>query len=268
MASDAHAHPYYLYKEDSSAEDERVQLNIRCAASSFDKDEFIYNEALSKKNLSPFMALCFAIHPQLPAHGNDIDGGLLFLETLALEKRIHAVGEAGFDLFNSDFKATEKVQEKIFNHHLDVALQYNVPIVLHIRRAMHKIFLYTKELKRLPAVVFHSYSGSLDEAASVLKRGINGYFSFGGAVLMNHKNAMCCAARLPAEKLLFETDAPYQPVYPKKYSCHSDVFTVIRCAAKLRETAGGFLNSTGENTAVELEKISDDNFNTIFGGKV
>jgi TatD DNase family protein len=281
MASDAHIHPYYLYKEDGAQEIERIQLNIRCAASSFSNDEFIHNEALSKKEDGPFMALCFAVHPQLPARNMintdkagysgiyDIDALLSFLETLAGEKRIRAVGEAGFDLFNSDFKETEKIQEKIFNHHLDIALRYSLPVVLHIRRAMHKIFLYAKQLKRLPAVVFHSYSGSLDEAASILRRGVNAYFSFGATIMMNHKNALRCAALLEENRLLFETDAPYQPLGMKKFSCYSDIFAVIRCAEELRKESGGnFRDRAAGSGGEKLENITDNNFNAVFGGGV
>jgi TatD DNase family protein len=272
MACDAHVHPYYLHKEDFTAEEERIKLNIRCAASSFNRDEFIYNEALSKRKNSPCMALCFAVHPQLSAHNNNsaisITGGnynidelLLLLETLSRDKRIHAIGEAGFDLFNNEFKVTEKNQEAIFARHVAIAEQCHLPLVLHVRRAMHKIFEHTKTLKRLPAVVFHSYSGSLEEAESLLKRGINAYFSFGTAILMNHKNAARCVALLPSDRLLFETDAPYQPLYPQKHSRYADIFSVIWGAAELRKESG-----TGECTAGELEKITDTTFTIVFGG--
>jgi TatD DNase family protein len=275
MASDAHVHPYYLKKEDCEAEDERTALNIRCAASSFNIDEFIYNETLAKKETSPYMALCFGVHPQLPAHNKKnppvqntghyypIDRLLLFLETLAREKRITAVGEAGFDLFDSDYKETEKIQEEIFIHHITIAEQYGLPLVLHVRRAMHKIFMHTKKLKHIPAVVFHSYSGSPDEAQSLIKRGINAYFSFGTTILKNHKNALCAAAALPSGRLLFETDAPYQPLYQQKYSRYSDIFTIIKRAAELRAASG---DCTVDRTARGLEEISDNNFNIIFGG--
>ncbi|MDR3302087.1 MAG: TatD family hydrolase [Spirochaetaceae bacterium] len=262
MASDTHGHPYYLYREDARCEQERMRLGIRCAASSFNEDEFIFNEMTAHQEGAPFMALCFGVHPQLPAHQrHDIERACSFLETLAKEKRIAAIGETGFDLFSDAYRAHEQTQDAIFEHHLGIALRYNLPVVLHIRRAMHKVFLFNKQLKRLAAVVFHSYSGSLDEARSVLRRGINGYFSFGSAIMMNHKNAMQCCAALDAERLLFETDAPYQPLYGKKFSVWQDIFQVINAASALRREAGSTLTEKNE-----LEYITDKNFDLVFGG--
>ena len=75
--------------------------------------------------------------------------------------------------------------------------------MLHVRRAMHKIFPYTGALKKLPAVVFHSWPGSPDEGFSFLRRGINAFFSFGTTIMLNHKNAIRSCAAFPAERLLF-----------------------------------------------------------------
>jgi TatD DNase family protein len=66
---------------------------------------------------------------------------------------------------------------------------------------MHKIFPYYKELKKLPAVVFHSWPGTGGEGEALLKRGINVFFSFGTTVLKNHRDAMTCAAFFPPDLL-------------------------------------------------------------------
>jgi TatD DNase family protein len=260
MAADAHAHPYYLQLKDKDGERERELLGIACAASSCGPDEFIFNEAAAARRGAPFMAPCFAVHPQLPATTDaDADGLCSFLETLAGEKRIAAVGEVGFDLFNAAYRATEKTQDAIFEHHLEVALRHSLPMALHVRCAMHKIFERTHALKRVRALVFHSYSGSLDEARSVLRRGMNGYFSFGTAIMKGHKNAMRCAAALDGERLLFETDAPYQPPRGKEFSTWSDIFSVINAAANLRRQAG---SATSDKDA--LEAVTDANFDAVF----
>jgi TatD DNase family protein len=119
---------------------------------------------------------------------------------------------------------------------------------------MHKIFLHTKALKRLPAVVFHSWPGSPAEGFSLLRRGLNAFFSFGTAVLLNHKNAIRSCAAFPAETLLFETDAPFQPPRGTRYSSFRDLSAVVRAAAAIRG-----------DTAPELERISDASFFRVFG---
>ncbi|MDR2796529.1 MAG: TatD family hydrolase [Spirochaetaceae bacterium] len=262
MASDAHAHPFDLSKLYEGAEAERVKLNLACAGSAWRMEDFLYNERAA---LRFPMALCFAVHPQLPAacgagrcDPKIIRDSLSHLYQFAAEKRIDAVGETGFDLFSSEFRATEKLQEELFDEHLRAAEKYDLPVVLHLRRAAHKVFLYSGRLKNIPYVVFHSYSGTLDEAASILRRGVNAYFSFGTAILLNHKNTMKVCAALDAERLLFETDAPYQRLQGKSFSSYADVLLVIEQAARLRRGAGLPCEKA------ELERFADENFFRIY----
>jgi TatD DNase family protein len=244
------------------AETERVKLNLVCAGSAWRIEDFLYNERAASR--FP-MAVCFAVHPQLPAAcragqyaEETLQDSLELLDELAGEKRIDAVGEAGFDLFNNEFRATEKLQDELFEEHLRVAEKYDLPLVLHVRRAMQKIFLYTGRLKKIPSVVFHSYSGTADEAASVLRRGVNAYFSFGTAILLNHKNAMKTCAVLDTGRLLFETDAPYQSLNGREFSSYADIQLITEQAALLRCGAGQLC------TKDELEKLVDENFYKVY----
>jgi TatD DNase family protein len=183
------------------------------------------------------------------------------LETLAAEKRVAAVGETGFDLFDGAYRDTEKEQEELFRRHLDVAIEEGLPVVLHIRRAMRKVFAYSRELKALPAVVFHSYSGTLAEGEALLRRGINAYFSFGAAILLNHRAAMASCARLPLERLLTETDAPFQPLRGRPFSSWADLSAIIAGAAALRREAGSAVGCAA------LEAAVDRNFRQVYGSR-
>jgi TatD DNase family protein len=178
---------------------------------------------------------------------------------LAAEGRLGALGETGFDLYNDAYRATEKIQDEIFTLHLETALRYGLPLVLHVRRAMHKVFACTGRLKKLPAVIFHSWPGTLGEGEALLRRGVNGYFSFGASVLTNHKEARHCCAALPAERLLLETDAPYQPLRARAFSGWEDLPLICRGAADLRNEAG----SPG-GTPEELEALAEANFFRAF----
>jgi TatD DNase family protein len=272
VASDAHAHLQNLLELFPGAEEERRSLGVSCAASAWNPAEFAAQEKLALKadrdGAAP-VALCFAVHPQLPAARDE--GGeeaprleteelLETLETLARERRIAAIGETGFDLYNKAYRDTEKEQEDLFRRHLDIARERELPIVLHVRRAMHKVFSWSKALKALPSVVFHSYSGTFAEGEALLRRGINAYFSFGTVILLNHKAAMDSCARLPPERLLTETDAPYQPLRGKPFSSWADLPSIIAGVAALRREAGG----TGGDAA-ELEAALDRNFARVYG---
>jgi TatD DNase family protein len=254
MPSDAHCHPYYLKDFFSDYEQERRILNIQCAASAFSGVEFLHNEELAKKNDAPYLALCFGFHPQMPAY-NLVPDFELF-EALVREKRIVCIGESGFDFFDKIFTATEALQQILFEEQLNIAKQFTMPMLLHIRRAMHKIFVYRKKLRSLPAVVFHSFSGSVEEAKAILRCGINAYFSFGTPLLCNHKKALRCVIELPLERLLFETDAPYQKLNGASFTSFKELNKVMEKAACLREESSELLIN-----------ITDANFNNIFRGK-
>ena len=274
--TDAHCHPHDLLKFLENAEDERRETGTACASSSWNLEEFEYCEALKKMAVleaAPPLFLCFALHPQLSgdneflSSASEPSGGLELLNTLATEGRLDAVGETGFDLYNEKFKAGEKLQEEMFAGHLEIALRFGLPIVLHVRRAMHKIFPYAKSLKKLPAVVFHSWPGTRGEGEALLRRGINAYFSFGSIIAKNHKEAMACAASFPPDRLLLETDAPYQPMplvsgHGMAFSSWRDLWAICSCLAALRKKAG-----SAADTTEELEELTTVNFFGVFSHK-
>jgi len=279
MLTDAHCHLYDLESFFPEFEQERVRYGVLTAASACGINEFAHNENISRnaavQGAAPVF-LCFGIHPQLFKVRNNEqltdnnkhlisntdfhnDRKLLeFLELLASEKRIAAVGEIGFDLFNAAFKETEAEQRRVFEEQLEIALHYNLPVVLHIRRAMNKVFSYLKQLSKCKAVIFHSWQGTYDEGLSFLKRGVNAYFSFGNTIILNHKKAMKSCAILPSERLLTETDAPYQPRRGEAFSQWQDLPVILEAAANLR-------NEAGNKTYIhEIEKQIELNFRKIF----
>ena len=272
MLTDAHCHPFDLRAVFPAQEAERRRLGVLCAASASDGEEFEYTEALARAASAEGAAgllPCFAIHPQLPAyiraeHNAEYrpHEGLALLESLAGAGRLAAVGETGFDLFTARYRETEAIQEEIFMAHLDAALRHGLPLVLHVRRAMHKIFAASGKLKKCRAVVFHSWPGTVDEARALLGRGLNAFFSFGTTLLLNHRQAMRSCAALPAERLLLETDAPYQPLrnHARPYSSWEDLPAILAAAAELRREAGERGSDAGE-----LEHIIEKNFRTAFG---
>jgi len=261
MLTDAHCHPANLVEHFPAAEDQRRQLGVMCAASATTADEFAYCERLSREardsNVAPLLP-CFAIHPQMPKqltmNNEQLTMSLALLEALAAEGRVAAIGETGFDLFNAGFRETEKIQDDLFAAHVEVALRYGLPLVIHARRAMHKIFSYSSALKKCKAVVFHSWPGTAGEGDALLKRGVNAFFSFGNTIMLNHREAMRCCADFPADRLLTETDAPYQPPRGEQFSSYANIVRILEAAATLRGAA-----------AHDLEAIVETNFRAVFG---
>ena len=265
MLVDVHCHPYDLTRVFPESEKERRRLGVIAAASACGAEEFAHNETLAHNAAADGVVQllpCFAVHPQQFAANNQqlsLNGEqLTMLDKLTSEGRIAAVGECGFDLYNAAFRETEALQDHAFAAHLEIALRYDLPVILHVRRAMHKIFSVTKNLAKCKAVIFHSWSGTVEEGRALLRRGINVYFSFGNVITLNHKQAIRSCTLLPIERLLTETDAPYQPPRGQAYSQWSNLPRILETAAVIR-------NETGANiTAKELEAQIENNFRAIF----
>ncbi|MCL2265362.1 MAG: TatD family hydrolase [Treponema sp.] len=271
MLTDTHCHPYDLVSISPEAMQNLSSRKVLAASSACTYKEFLFCEELAHNVPSDSLRLfpCFGIHPQFLKIRNDelgitgdstaaVDDELSLLEDLASAGRIFAAGECGFDLFNAAFRETEKQQDDVFTLQIEITLKYDLPVVLHVRRAMHKIFALTNILSGCKAVVFHSWSGTLDEAQSLLRRGVNAYFSFGNVIMLNHKQAIKSCALLPAERLLTETDAPYQPGKGEKYSHWKDLPLILNTAADLRTQAGNKIDTE------ELELQIETNFRNIF----
>ncbi len=176
----------------------------------------------------------YGLHPQSAGYIN-IKENASFLEQLLQQKKLHAIGEAGFDYFTPEFRDHAALQEEMFNQQLNLALQYNMPMVIHARKANHKLFEYSRFFKKLPAVLFHSFMGPSREAQSLIDHGINAYFSFGKQLMNNNKKVLDCAKKLPLKNLLLETDAPFQYLKGEKFTDPQDITKIYDAFMELRD---------------------------------
>jgi len=158
--------------------------------------------------LRPHVVGSCGIHPQQLQDG--FSGGL---SGIVAQKPawVQAIGECGFDFFTARSHEIEQEQCRVFEVQVALALEFRLPMVIHIRRATDMIFRYTRQLKQLPAVMFHAWGGPLNEALSLLRQGVNAWFSFGTPLLWQAKKASACVCGLPIRRILIETDMPWQP---------------------------------------------------------
>jgi TatD DNase family protein len=166
-----------------------------------------------------------AVHPQQPSFDK-----LEAIEQALLQGQLNVLGEMGFD-YAIPYKNKANIQEQLFVAQLNLALHYNKAIVIHCRKAMHKIFEHSALLKKLPAVVFHNYSGTSIEAKSLLKRGINSYFSIGTPLIWGAKAPSKLLVDIELSHIIFETDAPYQPERGLTYTPRTSITTLYRLAS-------------------------------------
>lgn len=136
------------------------------------------------------------------------------IANLLPDPRVVALGEIGLDFYRR--RAPEEVQETVFRHFLDVAVSQAKPVIIHTREATPTTLKILSEYaQRLHGGVMHCFSGDYAEAKAFLNLGLD--ISFSGVLTYpNAKPLHEAARRLPLERLLIETDAPYLAPQPRR----------------------------------------------------
>lgn len=149
---------------------------------------------------------CYGLHPYfLKQHSHS---HLRDLETYIDKNKPIAVGECGLDFFIKTLDKTE--QDFYFQKQLDIAMEFDLPVVIHARKSTEAVIHAIKKHPGLRGMI-HSYSGSYEQALQLIKLGF--YLSFGGPVTYpNSTRLHKLIKQLPLEHILVETDAPDQPV--------------------------------------------------------
>jgi TatD DNase family protein len=118
-----------------------------------------------------------------------------------------AIGEIGLDLFvdGLDFAT----QEFFYVEQLKIARDYDLPVLLHCRRAVDPILKQLRRIK-VPGGIAHAFSGSRQQADEFLRLGFK--LGFGGAFTWDRATRLrALAAELPLEAIVLETDSPDIP---------------------------------------------------------
>ena len=147
----------------------------------------------------------YGLHPMFldqhqPAHLDDLAQWLA-------DERPAAVGECGLDHFVEGLDPA--VQRIYFIRQLELAREFDLPVVVHARRAVDEVIAALRRIGGLRGVV-HSWSGSAEQARQLF--GLGFHLGIGGPVTFERAQRLRrTVASMPIEWLLLETDAPDQP---------------------------------------------------------
>lgn len=172
-----------------------------------------------------------------------------------------ACGEMGLD-YHYDF-SPRPVQRTVFARQLDLARNFDLPIVIHSREAHPDVVqLLLDHGYAGRRVVFHCFSGTRDQAAELWSHGW--WTSFTGTVTFSksiEQQAACAAAA--DDQLIFETDAPYlspEPVRRMRPNEPANLVHTVRFAASLRGVPFEMLAEQSTRNALrffDLERQED-----------
>ena len=125
---------------------------------------------------------------------------------------IIAIGEAGIDQVIVKEQDNLSQQIEFFEFQLDLAQQYNLPIIVHHRRSHQHIVPLLKKVNLAKAGIIHAFSGSYQQACQYIdlgfKLGIGGTITYPRA-----EKTIKAIKRLPLTSLALETDAPAMPLH-------------------------------------------------------
>ena len=124
--------------------------------------------------------------------------------------KVRAIGEIGLDYHYEDIP--REVQQRAFRAQMALARELELPVIVHEREAHEDGMRIVEEFPQVTGV-FHCYSGSLEMAKVLIRRGW--YIGFGGVLTFkNARKAVEAASQIPLDRLVLETDCPYMSPEP------------------------------------------------------
>lgn len=206
------------------------------------------------------------IHPiAVPDAGeDDLEHLEHCLEEALDDARFIGVGEIGLDFFLPSLRtsAMREKQEHYFQVQLRLARQFDLPVIVHVRRSQDEILKY---LRRHPGVtgIAHAFNGSFQQAQQFIDLGF--VLGFGGAMTFERAlQIRRLAAGLPLEAIVLETDAPDIPPAwlrrPDGDTPRNEPAEVARIGRELAALRGvGYeeiVRATGENARRALPRLA------------
>ena len=158
------------------------------------------------------------------------------LKRLGRSDKVVAIGETGLD-FHYNF-SKQPDQKRVFEAHLQIAGELNLPVIVHSRNAFAETMEILDHSGRGPrGVVFHCFSGSAEEAKLVLERAY--YVSFTGVVTFKNAEKTRDSARVvPLDRLMVETDCPYMSPEPVRSQKPNEPALMVHTARLLAQVKG------------------------------
>ena len=168
-----------------------------------------------------------------------------------MNNKIVALGEIGIDYHWT--KENSDKQVYYFKKQLELAKKYDLPVIVHSRKASQEVFDIIKD-SGVRKGSMHCYSGSLELAKEYIKLGF--YIGIDGPITYpNNKKGIDIITNIPEEKLLLETDSPYLPPESKRGEVNTPL-NLSEIASKVSEV---------RNIPVEeILEITYNNANKLF----
>ena len=187
---------------------------------------------------------------EIMAHGMELAA------TLCEEQKCIAIGEIGLDYYR-DYSPRD-VQQTVFKEQLDMAREFEMPVVIHVRNAMEDALeiLFEHRVKTIGGVL-HCFPGDADDAREASK--MNLMVSFGGSLTFKKSRSARVAAEVPLDQIILETDCPFITPEPFRGKRNQPLYVkyAYEALAKIKDIPLDTLQKTVDENARRLFNLGD-----------
>ena len=249
---DTHTHLYLDHFKDDI--DDVIQRALSVGVEKFYLPSISskYNESMHDlESKFPDRVFCMiGLHPCYV--DNKFEQEIEFVKERIKSKKYKAIGEIGIDLFHE--KKYFNQQIIAFEEQIKLALEYDLPIVIHSRESFDEIFEVLKKYKsdKLRGI-FHCFTGNEDQARKIID--LNFFLGIGGVVTFKNGKISEFLSSIPLNKIVLETDSPYLAPAPYRGKRNESSYLSI-IASKLSEIYNLDVS--------EISRITQQNSNEIF----
>lgn len=212
-----------------------------------------YNQSMHdlEKKFPNDVFCMIGLHPCYVDDNFDLEIG--FIKKQIEKQDYKAIGEIGIDLFHE--KKYFQQQVIAFEEQIKLAIDYDLPIVIHSRDSFDEIFKVLEKFKceKLRGI-FHCFTGNINQAQRIID--LNFHLGIGGVLTFKNGKISEFLNEIPINKIVLETDSPYLAPSPHRGSRNESSYLKI-IADKLAEVYNLEID--------EICKITQQNSIEVFG---
>ena len=173
------------------------------------------------------------------------------IRKLAGHGKVVAYGEIGLDFFRN--LSPRDVQINRFSEQLELALEMDLPVIIHNREAHRETWDALKNWPGKQGGIIHCFSGDYELAVKCIDKGF--YISIPGTITFRKSEQLAEVVRkIPLQHLLVETDAPYLAPHPHRGKRNEPAFVALT-AGKIAEIKNVAIEEVGRITSLNARKI-------------
>ncbi|MGF7118954.1 TatD family hydrolase [Methanobacterium oryzae] len=204
------------------------------------------------KEYKGFLYGTLGFHPE---SASKADSSIIEQSFKEINENIHkavALGETGLDFFHIEETEKRNRQIKVFKSFIDLANEYEMPLVIHARDAELKSFEIVKKYSKDIDVIFHCYGGNLETMNKIIEESY--YISF-STIICYSKHHKELVENIPLQNVLTETDSPYLSPFKGHKNEPAFVEETVKKIAEIKSISPAKVDKITEKNAKKIFSI-------------